>query len=233
MNNNTCNTCEFEIADSDDALQCYGFCGQKFHFPCISKENKKYKKALINYLIDIPNLQWFCNECICNTINATYNGILKNLHQFSNVIADKIRNDNIQSQRTATQLNSSLASILSANSYSQATFTNQNQTHDANSLMSIGVTQHSTTAISINSNDDRLSSVGMEIVDDENNVESIASQNTERKKRQLNTSAVGQSPPAKHHKSCKINPGPISLANLIARKPTEASPKITVKRIYF
>lgn len=66
------------------------FLRKKFHFTCISKSNKSYKKNVITLLIDIPNLQWYCDDCIPFTINGTYSGILKNINTCVNALSNTV-----------------------------------------------------------------------------------------------------------------------------------------------
>lgn len=65
-----CTSCKLEITSKHDSLECFGACGHRFHFLCLSGANKSYKKTLINTLNDIHNLLWFCDECLPNIIAA-------------------------------------------------------------------------------------------------------------------------------------------------------------------
>lgn len=65
-----CSKCVLEITARDSSLKCRGVCGNHLHFECLSSANKAYKKSLIAALNGIPNLLWFCDDCLPNTINA-------------------------------------------------------------------------------------------------------------------------------------------------------------------
>lgn len=98
-----CNDCNNNISQTDDNIECYGFCGKSFHLNCLSKANKNYKKSVLNYLSLIPNFQWYCNECIPHTINGAFKGILKDLNQSADVIKRLIGPCSNAQQRLATQ----------------------------------------------------------------------------------------------------------------------------------
>lgn len=66
-----CAKCALEISNKHDSLKCRGSCGKHFHLSCLTSANKAYKKALISALINIPNLLWFCDDCLPN-ITATF-----------------------------------------------------------------------------------------------------------------------------------------------------------------
>lgn len=69
-----CTSCEFEITNKHDTLQCFGLCGHKYHYTCLSSRNKYYKKPLITALNEIQNLLWFCDECLPNITAAFAEG---------------------------------------------------------------------------------------------------------------------------------------------------------------
>lgn len=76
------------LKSNSDSIDCYGFCGHKYHFTCVSKNNSSYKKAIIPYLVNIPNLQWYCNDCLSLTFNGTFNGILSKLNKCTDNLND-------------------------------------------------------------------------------------------------------------------------------------------------
>lgn len=104
-----CAECKVNLQINDNRIECYGFCGKKFHFSCISKTNKAYKKQVITLLIEIPNLQWYCDDCIPYTINGTYSGILQNINSCVNVLTNSINGQ---------QLDNGSISTISSNSTS-------------------------------------------------------------------------------------------------------------------
>lgn len=77
-----CDICNDRVGDSLDGIKCYGLCRRTFHFTCISKSNPHYKKALLSTLSQIPNLKWFCNDCIVNSLiiaNTAFHPITQSL----------------------------------------------------------------------------------------------------------------------------------------------------------
>lgn len=55
-----CAECKEEIVNHNDSIECYGFCGHKFHFTCVAKDNTKAtKRMVISYLLNIPNVCCF------------------------------------------------------------------------------------------------------------------------------------------------------------------------------
>lgn len=88
--NMACAECNHSIKSNSDSIECYGFCGRKFHFTCVSKNNSSYKKAIIPYLVNIPNLQWYCNDCLPLTFNGTFNGILSKLNKCTDNLNDVV-----------------------------------------------------------------------------------------------------------------------------------------------
>lgn len=81
------------LSINTDRIECYGFCGKKFHFSCIAESNKSYKKKILSFSIEIPNFQWYCNDCIPFTINGTYSGILHNLNSCVDMLINSARNN--------------------------------------------------------------------------------------------------------------------------------------------
>lgn len=81
-----CAECKHTIKSNSDSIECYGFCGRKYHFTCVSKNNPSYKKAIISYLVNIPNLQWYCNDCL----PLTFNGILSKLNKCTDNLNDVV-----------------------------------------------------------------------------------------------------------------------------------------------
>lgn len=139
----SCSTCNDLIANSD-SIQCYGFCGRKFHFACISKDNGDYKKSVIGFLQKIANFQWYCNECIPFTINGIFSGILAIIQE--NVQSLKLLNSQIHGHSSQFQLNAHANSFVSQiNSNSIPINTNTNQNSIAHSTDTINNTQSTST----------------------------------------------------------------------------------------
>lgn len=65
-----CSKCSLEIEIKHNSLKCRGNCGNHFHLACLSSANKAYKKSLIGALLNIPNLLWFCNDCLPNSTDT-------------------------------------------------------------------------------------------------------------------------------------------------------------------
>lgn len=59
-----CKTCNLAIKTNDAKLGCFGTCESVFHFSCLTVKSKSYKKSLISYFNEIPNLLWFCDVCL-------------------------------------------------------------------------------------------------------------------------------------------------------------------------
>lgn len=109
-----CAVCSDKLQLTENRIECYGFCGKKFHFSCISKSNKAYKKHVMTLLIEIANFQWYCDDCIPYTINGTYSGILKNINSCVNVLTTTVNEqqlDNGSISTFTTQLTSPINGI--------------------------------------------------------------------------------------------------------------------------
>lgn len=143
----SCSTCSETIGNSD-SIECYGFCGRKFHFACISKDNKDYKKAIIAFLQNIMNLQWYCNDCVPLTINGTFSGILDVIKQHSDGANNLMQqlNSQIQSQAqfTQTQTHTPTQTQLNSESNSNA---NTLTPPDASNTMNAPINNERTTSI--------------------------------------------------------------------------------------
>lgn len=57
-----CTACKESIGTQ--FLKCDGICGNAFHITCLSATNTQYKAAIATYLTKIPNLLWFCDDCL-------------------------------------------------------------------------------------------------------------------------------------------------------------------------
>lgn len=73
----SCKHCDIKLKPKDEKIACYGFCNSVFHFSCIAKENNNYKKGILKTLADIPNLQWYCNDCLQHTIDGVHVSVLR------------------------------------------------------------------------------------------------------------------------------------------------------------
>lgn len=73
----SCEHCDIKLKSKDEKIACYGFCNSVFHFSCIAKENTNYKKGILKTLADIPNLQWYCNDCLQHTIDGVHVSVLR------------------------------------------------------------------------------------------------------------------------------------------------------------
>lgn len=78
-----CNVCKEEIVNRKDFISCYGFCNNNFHFSCLKNGNENYKNPLLGYLDKIPNLQWFCNDCVQYTIDGVHVSVLRLVQQIA------------------------------------------------------------------------------------------------------------------------------------------------------
>lgn len=105
-----CADCDEIIDVNGDSISCNGVCGKKYHFACISNTNKHYKKNIVQFLLQIPNLHWYCNNCLPYTLEGAFSGVLHRLNECS-VAIDSINKPIHQLQQCAsnTSLSSSLA----------------------------------------------------------------------------------------------------------------------------
>lgn len=61
-----CKSCALVVKNKDAKLGCYGTCGNVFHLSCLGAKNDAYKQSVIKIFTDIPNLLWFCDDCLPN-----------------------------------------------------------------------------------------------------------------------------------------------------------------------
>lgn len=64
----SCKVCE--VAVDANTLVCSGPCGNSYHISCIPAKDGLYKNVLVTYVKSIPNLRWFCDECLPLTLTA-------------------------------------------------------------------------------------------------------------------------------------------------------------------
>lgn len=62
-----CKTCQEPV--NANTLKCSGPCSESFHISCLASINTQYKNALTPYMNKIPNLLWFCDNCIPDPSN--------------------------------------------------------------------------------------------------------------------------------------------------------------------
>lgn len=76
-----CVLCSKSVGQGSDAISCYGVCGNHYHHTCLTASDKQYKKSVFQYLSLIPNLHWYCNDCVAFTLDGAFNGILDRLKE--------------------------------------------------------------------------------------------------------------------------------------------------------
>lgn len=174
-----CAECKENLQIKDDRIECYGFCAKRFHFSCISKHNKFYKKNVITLLIEIPNFHWYCDDCIPHTINGTYSGILHNINSCVNILTNtanvqKLDNGSIQtSSPKSTSPDNGISNTQSIQTQAQnglQSSMTQNQNLAATDL-------HSTSNVSVAN----TSNMSMEIVSNESSNTDFITVATKRK----------------------------------------------------
>lgn len=72
------------------AIKCSGICGNSFHISCLSKDNNAYKNGLIKLIANIPNLNWYCDNCLPFTLNGLatcFTDCTKQIAQLSTTLA--------------------------------------------------------------------------------------------------------------------------------------------------
>lgn len=85
MSKSTCAVCTEPAGAAGQIFNCNGVCRGKFHLSCVSKSNNAYKKDLIKVLAKIPNLKWFCDDCL--PLSANMNGLADSLTKTTNEIS--------------------------------------------------------------------------------------------------------------------------------------------------
>lgn len=76
-----CAECITSIVSNDHSIGCFGVCGKKFHTKCLADTNPHYKKIDIGTLLmHLPNLQWYCNDCLQFTLEGAFKGIIRKIN---------------------------------------------------------------------------------------------------------------------------------------------------------
>jgi len=213
MTNKICGICEENV--TSQFLKCAGLYCSIFHVPCLANKNKAYKQATVNAVKNIGNYRWYCDVCIDHPIVADIsyinvivsrlfdikgiiNPLLTNLDPThatdSNKIVDK--NDDIDSpsDQAAETVNVSEHSDSDNGMEYQDSDGQQKQQQNLNNSHSSGSTSTPMQAnIFVNS--------------------------SSRRKRHLIDSLAISSPPKKQAKSNDSPHEPVSLVNLVAKKP--------------
>lgn len=87
-----CDNCEIKFKQNEAQLHCSGQCSKCFHPKCVNLTNKD-----VQFINNLSNLKWFCNECLQNFSNTI--DVKKEIADLkTNVIADiKLIKEKIQS----------------------------------------------------------------------------------------------------------------------------------------
>lgn len=134
----SCSLC-FEDIGSTEIIKCSGICGGLFHYSCLSKENKNYKKAVIEMLNKIDNLQWYCENCIPHSLNTVLSKFTVGARYFDEI--KSLLNSFISQTNPQTHSNSNSNSSSNSNQ-------NQNEilldpsTQHFNSMQHVNSMQH-------------------------------------------------------------------------------------------
>lgn len=212
-----CEVCQ-ELADAN-TLKCNGPCGNSFHISCLTSKNNSYKNALISYMNKIPNLRWFCDNCIKLPMD-TQNNITTEL---SNRLTDiKSFADNL-----LTMLNPSiLTTQIGIGSTTPSLQTGQND-HIANPNGSFTTTASSSEDMDVSP----TISSSPQSLDRSSSSSTHSNVNTLPRKRQLTPPSSPQALGPQQKQQKLVSKPALSLADMIAKpKPkTDADPKTTAK----
>lgn len=77
FHNLTMNCASCDLPSDANTLYCSGSCGLVYHISCLVKGNGQYKNALSTYMNKIPNLKWFCDECV--SVHADTESLIEQL----------------------------------------------------------------------------------------------------------------------------------------------------------
>lgn len=116
MDLSNCSLCAEDIGTTE-IIKCSGICGGKFHYSCLSKENKNYKKTMVELLNKIDNLQWYCDSCIPHSLNTVVSKFTVGANYFDEI--KSLLNSFISLTNPPVQLNLASTPIASSNSYDQ------------------------------------------------------------------------------------------------------------------
>lgn len=100
----SCALCNVIIVSNDEHIGCYGLCGRKYHLSCLSSSNKNYKKSIVSLLLQVPNLYWYCNDCLTYTLEGALGGLMRKLRECS-ATAERIANPLQQLNQLAGNVN--------------------------------------------------------------------------------------------------------------------------------
>lgn len=197
-----CSECKLVISSEHSSLGCYGFCGKKFHFDCVAKRDNSYKKAIIDYLTKIPNLQWFCDDCIPLTINGVHSSILTKIQKCSddiNMLAQIKITQLTNATQQAQQSTSVNVSDLHAPTVSQTAEASlhgtqsapasQNQTVPLSSQASNGDTHNDGVFVVLNDTTETMDTDELNHLDQQQNESTQQKAKTNKRKLNLSQSA--------------------------------------------
>lgn len=81
---NNCTVCDDHLRnDRPNKVICDGICRQVFHAECVN-----FNKDALSYYREMPNLQWFCDNCIVQTSTSNVSSQLFNsFNKFNSTVA--------------------------------------------------------------------------------------------------------------------------------------------------
>lgn len=173
-----CAQCSEEITSKNDSIECYGFCGHKFYFQCVANNNTSYKKSILSFLINIPNLQWYCNDCIPHTISGTFNGILKKLDQCSDDI-NQLAKSKLKPQTDSFNVDVSQNNSLII-STQMPTLTH---TTNGDNASTVPFAEETNTLTTSSQHNDSSQCIEMRSADEDENIESVITTQSNNKRK--------------------------------------------------
>lgn len=81
-----CAECKQHCTPTDDCFKCNGSCGNFYHLSCLSRRNKYYKKSVVAVLSQIPNMLWYCNNCLPYTLENALGGLMRRLYMCADIV---------------------------------------------------------------------------------------------------------------------------------------------------
>lgn len=202
-----CATCK--LAADTNVLNCNGSCGNAFHVTCLSTKNSQYKNSLLQYTNKIPNLRWYCDNCVSVPFDSqTF---------ISTELTKQLTDIKIFVDKLLTSLNSGALTTQSDAASKTGSMINQNE---ASANGSFATAESEAMEESLSANTSLHGTNGA--------VPSLSNHVTTRK-RQLPASP-GASPNSKHQKVADLTQ-PKSLADMIAKKKpvSTTAPNVMLK----
>lgn len=133
----SCAECNVDITSNDDNIGCNGMCSNKYHLSCLSRSNKHYKKSIVTLLMHVPNLHWYCNDCLPYTLEGAFGGLKRKLFECS-AAAESIMSPLLKLQQQSGSVSIPLSRAV------QMPYSPQHQAHKQLHQQQIHPTLHTT-----------------------------------------------------------------------------------------